>query len=131
MTWFDVKLSALQKMFAMSGDNVGSLDKNDIIVRDDVTVPYLAAMPFACNEALSLLYDKRDNITLATPDDYEFQIDETGAELLPLYIASQLYKDEDVGMAAMYRNEFEIGREQFLRSGKSDIAAAKVVRLRD
>jgi len=130
MTWFDVKLVALQKMFAISGDNVGSLNKDDRIVRDDITVPYLAAMPFVCNEALTLLQDKRDHITLATPDSYEFQIDNTGAELLPLYIASQLYKDEDAGMATMYRNEFEVGREQFLRSGKSDINAAKVVRLR-
>ena len=131
MTWFDVKLSALQKMFAVSGDNVGNLAGSNRIVRDDVTVPYLAAMPFVCNEGLTLLRDKRDRITSATPDSYEFKIDDTGAELLPLYIASQLYKDEDVGLAAIYRNEFEVGREQFLRSEKSDINAAKVVRLRD
>jgi len=127
MTWFEVKLSALQKMFVAASDNAGNLNR---IVRDDITIPYLAAMPFVCNEALTLLQDKRDKITHTTPDKYVFQIDDAGAELLPLYIASQLYKDEDVGMAAMYRNEFEIGREQFLRSGKSDIGAAKVVRLR-
>ena len=127
MTWFDVKLAALQKMFAVQSDNIGRADR---IVRDDVTVPYLAAMPFVCNEGLTLLKDKRDHITAATPDSYEFQIDDTGAELLPFYIASQLYKDEDIGMATIYRNEFEIGREQFLRSGKSEIGGMKVVRLR-
>ena len=125
MTWFDVKLSSLQKMFALSGD------RTDKIIRDDVTVPYLATMPFVCNEALTLLGDKRDKLTRSTPDNYEFQIDDSGAELLAFYIASQLYKDEDVGLATIYRNEFETGREQFLRSGKSDIGSAKVVSLCD
>ena len=101
----------------------------DRIVKDDVNLTYLAAMPFVCNEGLTLLFAKDDYITPITPDDYEFKLDSTGAELLPLYMASQLYKDEDAGLAAIYRNEFEVGREQFLRSGKSDVGSAKVVRL--
>lgn len=31
--------------------------------------------------------------------------------LLPLYMASQLYKDDDLSIATQYRNEFEVGRE--------------------
>lgn len=31
--------------------------------------------------------------------------------LLPLYMASQLYKDDDLAIATQYRNEFEVGRE--------------------
>jgi len=120
MKWYDVKLITLQKMFSVSGDR---------IVRDDVTLPYLAAMPYVCNEGLTLLYADEDKITSATSDDYEFKLDAAGAELLPFYMASQLYKDEDVGLAAIYRNEFEVGREHFLRSGKSDVGSAKVVRL--
>ena len=121
MTWYDIKLITLQKMFALNGDR---------IVEDDTTMPYLSAMPYTCNEGLSLLYADDDKITPVTPDDYEFKLDDKGAELLPLYMASQLYKDEDVGLAAIYRNEFEVGREQYLRSGQSDVGAAKVVRLR-
>ena len=121
MSWYDIKLITLQKMFAVSGDR---------IVEDDTTMPYLSAMPYTCNEGLSLLYADEDKITPVTPDDYEFKLDNKGAELLPFYMASQLYKDDDVGLAAIYRNEFEVGREQYLRSGKSDIGAAKVVRLR-
>ena len=121
MTWFDIKLSTLQKMFAVSGDK---------IVENDTTMPYLSAMPYVCNEGLSLLYANEDKITPITPDYYELELDDKGAELLPLYMASQLYKDEDVGLAAIYRNEFEIGREQYLRSGKSDVGSAKVVHLR-
>jgi len=121
LSWYDIKLITLQKMFAVSGDR---------IVEDDTTMPYLSAMPYTCNEGLSLLYADEDKITPVTPDDYEFKLDNKGAELLPFYMASQLYKDDDVGLAAIYRNEFEVGREQYLRSGKSDIGAAKVVRLR-
>jgi hypothetical protein len=32
--------------------------------------------------------------------------------LLPLYIASQLYKDDDISTATVYRNEFETARAE-------------------
>lgn len=50
-------------------------------------------------------------ITKDTPDAYELSIDPEVAALLPLYMASQLYKDDDNGIATSYRNEFEVGRE--------------------
>lgn len=50
-------------------------------------------------------------ITLATPDDTELALDPEVAALIPLYMASQLYKDDDNAIATVYRNEFEIGRE--------------------
>ena len=31
--------------------------------------------------------------------------------LIPLYMASQLYKDDDNAIATVYRNEFEVGRD--------------------
>lgn len=46
-------------------------------------------------------------ITKATPDDYELPLDPEVATIIPLYIASQLYKDDDNGIATTYRNEFE------------------------
>lgn len=48
------------------------------------------------------------DITTATADDYELPIDKEVAVLLPLYMASQLYKDDDIDIATSYRNEFEI-----------------------
>ena len=39
------------------------------------------------------------------PED-RLELAEDAAVLLPLYIASQLYKDEDLGLATLYRNEF-------------------------
>ena len=50
-------------------------------------------------------------ITLDTPDDYEMAIDPEVAALIPLYMASQLYKDDDNAIATVYRNEFEVGRD--------------------
>lgn len=49
-------------------------------------------------------------ITLATEDDFEMSLDPEVAALIPLYMASQLYKDDDNAIATVYRNEFEVGR---------------------
>ena len=50
-------------------------------------------------------------ITLDTPDDTELSLDPEVATLIPLYMASQLYKDDDNAIATVYRNEFEVGRD--------------------
>jgi len=50
-------------------------------------------------------------ISSTTLDDYELPLDREVVVLLPLYIASELYKDDDLGMSNQYRNEFEIARE--------------------
>lgn len=47
-------------------------------------------------------------ITAATANDYELPIDKEVAVLLPLYMASQLYKDDDIEVSTSYRNEFDI-----------------------
>ena len=46
-------------------------------------------------------------ITKTTPDDYVLPLDPEVAVTIPLYIASQLYKDDDNGLATSYRNEWE------------------------
>lgn len=50
-------------------------------------------------------------ITLDTPDTTVLSLDPEVAALIPLYMASQLYKDDDNAIATVYRNEFEVGRE--------------------
>ena len=50
-------------------------------------------------------------ITLETPDDTVLSLDPEVAALIPLYMASQIYKDDDNAIATVYRNEFEVGRE--------------------
>lgn len=50
-------------------------------------------------------------LTIDTEDDYVLEIDPDLAVLLPLYMAAELYKDDDNGIATTYRNEFEVGLE--------------------
>lgn len=46
-------------------------------------------------------------VTDDTEDDDEIDSPIENLMILPLYIASQLYKDDDIAQATMYRNEFE------------------------
>lgn len=55
-------------------------------------------------------------LEIDTPDDYVLSIDPEVAALLPLYMASQLYKDDDSGIATVYRNEFEVAFERLADS---------------
>lgn len=53
--------------------------------------------------------------TAETVGATDMQIDPDVASLVPLYMASQLWKEEEPGIATAYRNEFEIGRELLVR----------------
>lgn len=48
-----------------------------------------------------------EKITDETDDEYELPLEYDTAVLLPLYMASELYKDDDISLATIYRNEFE------------------------
>ena len=180
MTWQQIKLAALQKMFAIDG--------TDISKPDEATKEYLNAMPQAANEAIEMIctagrylrksyttskdkgealtvnleyevpdywhmgnmevyklvddtpepvdgvalyggkylvfpaeyegdfeffYDaKPATLTLETPDTQKIDLPDDAVVLLPLYIASQLYKDDDIAIATYYRNEFETAFER-------------------
>ncbi len=57
-------------------------------------------------------------VTADTADDEPLPLDEDAATLVPLYMASELYKDDDSAMATMYRNEFEAARAELrVRAG--------------
>lgn len=58
-------------------------------------------------------------ITLDTPDEEVLVLDPEVSALLPLYMASQLYKDDDNGIATGYRNEFEVAFERLADSVKA------------
>lgn len=53
-----------------------------------------------------------EQITDKTANDYILPIDDEVAPLIPLYMASQLYKDDDNAIATTYRNEFEVAFER-------------------
>ena len=51
-------------------------------------------------------------ITETTPDTETIDMPEEAAALIPLYIAAELYKEDEIAMATMFRNEFEDGIEK-------------------
>lgn len=53
-------------------------------------------------------------LTPDSPDDAEIPLEADACVLIPLYIASQLYKDDDNSLATIYRNEFETGLESLV-----------------
>lgn len=125
MTWGEIQIISLQKMFAKDEPiNVENLEE---LKNDDDCKWYLSAMPAVCNEAIQRIkpyimnmyeyntdnkkYQKTtiDEINNETSNNYELKIPKDACVLIPLYIASQLYKDDDISQATAYRNEFEVG----------------------
>lgn len=188
MTWQEIKLATLQKMFSSDGTTIDP--------DDDAISEYLNAMPQAANEALQMLatagryirtsttiekesgekfaldmtselkdfcrlgtlevYELDDNgvptpyedavfmggkylvlpedaegifeifydakptsITLDTADDTKINLPDDAVVLLPLYMASQIYKDDDITVATYYRNEFETAFERLVNPSRT------------
>lgn len=182
MTWKEIKLATLQKMYSAEGSNIPS---------DDSSRDYLASMIPAANEGLVMMCtDKKhivksvdidnsmgdaiggfrrirmkeqvsdfyefagevyytegsmhqrtqayqteaqdvlllpgtfegvflvyynaypETITSLTEDGYELTAPMEVQVLLPLYMASQLYKEDDNGIATTLRNEFEVAYDR-------------------
>lgn len=125
MTWGEIQIIALQKMFAK--DEPIKVENLNTLKNDDDCKWYLSAMPAVANEAIQRIkpyvqntyeYDETnkkyqktqvDRIDSDTDDDFVINYPEDACVLIPLYIASQLYKDDDIAQATAYRNEFEVG----------------------
>lgn len=130
MTWGEIQKSALEKMFAKDEPIKVKDLKN--LKNDDDTKWYLSAMPGVANEAIQRIkpyvmntfkfneetgkYDKTIVIKIEddTDNDDEIDLPESACRLIPLYIASQLYKDDDISQATAYRNEFEVGLQDLV-----------------
>jgi hypothetical protein len=125
MTWGEIQIISLQKMFAK--DEPITVNNLTELRNDDDCKWYLSAMPAVTNEAIQRIkpyvmnlykYDEENKkynktsitkIDSTTKDAYEIELPEEACVLIPLYIASQLYKDDDISQATAYRNEFEVG----------------------
>ena len=97
---------------------------NEIYYEQDEHPQYLAAdqyyqeagkilvIPRAMAGKYTVHYRKYPpQIDFQTDDDYVMPVHPEVATLIPLYMASQLYKDDDNSIATVYRNEFEVGRD--------------------
>lgn len=82
-----------QSEYTIQGDKILTIDINKI---GNFTIYYQA-------------YPQK--ITATTSDSTIIVGDPEVIILLPLYIASELYKDDDLSLAVSYRNQFEVGLE--------------------
>lgn len=57
-----------------------------------------------------------EELTIDTEDDYEMPLDPDVAVLLPLYMASVLYMDDDLAISTSMRNYFEVGLESLINT---------------
>lgn len=130
MTWGEIQIIALQKMFAK--DEPIKVESLNTLRNDDDCKWYLSAMPAVANEAIQRMkpyvqniykyneenkeYKKTevDKIDDDTDDDFVINYPEDACVLIPLYIASQLYKDDDISQSTAYRNEFETGLQDLI-----------------
>ena len=107
------------------------LSESDIYLEQNNSPSYLAASNYYQEANNTLVIPRKDTgvytvyykaypgeITLSTPDDYELTLDPEVASILPLYMASQLYKDDDNAIATVYRNEFEVARESLSQKAR-------------
>ena len=111
-------------------DDFYMVDNSQVIYEGDANVARYTATTDYFQEGFKVMLIHRDKpgnykvyykayapmITLDTPDDEELSLDPEVAALLPLYMASQLYKDDDVGIATIYRNEFEVAFERLTKA---------------
>ena len=130
MTWGEIQKNSLEKMFAK--DEPIEIEDIEDLKDDDDCKGYLSAMPAVCNEAIERIkphvmnmfkynegtgkYDKTTvkHVKADTPSSEVLELPEDACALIPLYIASQLYKDDDIAQATAYRNEFEVGLQDLV-----------------
>ena len=111
-------------------DDFYMVDSSQVIYEGDANVARYTATTDYFQEGFKVMLIHRDKpgnykvyykayaqtITNETPDDEVLSLDPEVAALLPLYMASQLYKDDDVGIATIYRNEFEVAFERLTKA---------------
>lgn len=122
MTWGEIQINTLKKMF-VNDEPIDVNSLKELKNNEDYKV-FLNNMPMVANEGIQRIYkyaypkyEKQsdgtykkivpEKITENTTNDYEFKMIEEACIILPLYMASQLYKDDDITLATTYRNEFE------------------------
>lgn len=65
-------------------------------------------LPKGVSGTVRVFYDAvPEHITEYTNDTEELPLSDDCNVLIPLYLAGELYKDDDIGMATAYMNEFE------------------------
>lgn len=122
MTWGEIQVITLQKMF-VNDEPIDVNSLKELKNNEDYKV-FLNSMPAVANEGIKRIYkyaypkyEKQqdgtytkiipEKITENTDNSYELELEEDACVILPLYMASELYKDDDITLSTVYRNEFE------------------------
>lgn len=121
MKWGEIQKQTLRKMFAKQDEGLTNQTIEELKADDDCSI-YMDGMVGVANEALQRIKNyagiepefitdsmSEDNELKHIVDGKEVNITNDVCVLLPLYMASQLYKDDDISLATTYRNEFELG----------------------
>lgn len=116
----------------VNGNSFYSLFDNSIVYESGATPVYLNTTDYyrESDHILVLPNDKPGMytiyyntypgpITSDTPDTDVLDVDPEVAVLLPLYMASELYKDDDLALSTTLRNEFEVGLEALVNSSSN------------
>lgn len=113
---FDV--GALSNYIGLESVYVDGGTYNGYILRDN---KYLyIPKEVSDNHTIAVSYNSCPKITSSTLDTDIIVAPEEMLIILPLYIASELYKDDDIALATYYRNEFETELEN-MRKQPTDI----------
>lgn len=102
---FDV-IEKLNNYLSIDRIFVDGVDYNGYIIRNN----QLLYIPKGIIDTKSVVISYEsypERITKETPDDTKIDLQIDMLNILPLYIASELYKDDDIALATYYRNEFE------------------------
>ena len=103
-----------QEMRYMVGDFRAAAPETAEMVAAGITVGggYLTVpRKVTCNVDIPY-YAYGEAITAETEDDYTLDMLPECEDLIPLYMASRLYQEDDVQLAAMYRNQYEAKKQE-------------------
>lgn len=70
-------------------------------------------------------------ITASTPEETELELPEEAAALVPMYMAGELYKEDELAMATMFRNQYEDGLLKLQMSYREQPKGGTVTRVRN
>lgn len=130
MKWGEIQVITLQKLFAT--DDEMTFDNLEELQKSDDCKAYIEGMIPVANEAIQLIkpyimnmyeYDSEQKKYVKTKievidNEYtkntELSLPYDTCVLIPLYMASQLMKDDDISLATQYRNEFEVGLQNLI-----------------
>lgn len=96
------------RIVSVEYENTSGLSKynSDFIIEGDTTL----IIDSKLNGNFIITYEAfPDKIDVDTEDTYIFTTSPEMIALLPLFIASEGYKDDDISLATTYRNQFELG----------------------